>query len=59
MKHLTNTIKDTYYRFNPGEFFPVYAGGVLTNKREFHAYRLKWLLKNRAVFWYQLTHNQG
>jgi len=59
MKHLTNIIKNKYYRFQPGEFLPIYSGGELINKREFHAYRIKWIINNRRAFMYQLTHHAG
>jgi len=59
MKHLTNIIKNKYYRLQPGEFLPIYSGGELINKREFHAYRIKWIIRNRSAFFYQLTHTRG
>lgn len=52
-------LKDRYYRYQPGEFLPVYSGGEMLNKREFHAYRIKWIIANHAAFMYQLTHYAG
>lgn len=49
-------IKQTYYTYQPGEFLPVRVDGKLTNKREFHMYRIKWLLKHRDIALYQFTH---
>lgn len=59
LKHITNTIKSKYYTFQPGEFLPVYSGGELLNKREFHLYKLKWIVRNRHAALYQLTHYAG
>jgi hypothetical protein len=59
MKRITNIIKDKYYRYQPGEFLPIREGGELVNKREFHTYRIKWIINNRRAFMYQLTHHAG
>lgn len=59
MLNLKQTIKNTYYRYQPGEFLPVRSGGELLNSREFHIYRIKWIAKNRSAFVYQLTHQRG
>jgi len=59
MKRITNTIKQTYYRYQPGEFLPIYSGGEMLNKRDFHIYRIKWIINNRRAFMYQLTHQVG
>jgi len=59
MKRIINTIKNKYYRYQPGEFLPVRSGGELINKREFHKYRIKWIIKNHSAFVYQLTHTVG
>lgn len=56
---IKNIIKDKYYRYEPNEFLPVYSGGVLLNKREFHAYRIKWIIKHHTAFYYSLTHARG
>lgn len=56
MKHLTQTLKTKYYTYQPGEFLPVYSGGEMLNKRQFHAYRIKWILQHRDVALYQFTH---
>lgn len=56
---IINTIKNKYYRYQPGEFLPVYSGGELLNKREFHKYRIKWIITNHKAFAYQLTHSRG
>lgn len=58
-KNIKNYIKDKYYRYQPGEFFPIRSGSELLNKREFHKYRIKWIMNNRRVFVYQLTHHAG
>lgn len=58
-KHITNTIKNKYYRYQPGEFLPIYSGGEMVNKRDFHIYRIKWIFTNRRAFVYQVTHTQG
>lgn len=57
--NITNTLKDKYYRYQPGEFLPVYSGGEMLNKREFHVYRIKWIITHHRVFTYQLTHTNG
>lgn len=57
--NLIQILKSKYYRYQPGEFLPVYAGGVMLNKREFHAYRIKWIITHRAAFMYQVTHYAG
>jgi hypothetical protein len=59
MLNLKQTIKNSYYRYQPGEFLPVRSGGELINKREFHKYRIKWIIKNHSAFAYQLTHTRG
>lgn len=59
MLNLKQTIKNQYYRYQPGEFLPVRSGGELLNKREFHMYRIKWIIKNHSAFVYQLTHQVG
>lgn len=56
---LTQTIKAKYYTFQPGEFLPVYRDGQLANKREFHIYRIKWIIKHRHAALYQFTHYAG
>lgn len=56
---MINHIKDKYYRFNPGEFLPVYVDGKMTNKREFHIYRIKWIMSNHKIALFQFTHQQG
>jgi hypothetical protein len=38
---MLNKIKNKYYTYQPGEFLPIYHDGVLTNRREFHIYRIK------------------
>lgn len=59
MKTITQTLKDKYYRFNPGEFLPVYSGGEMVNRRDFHAYRIKWIITHREAALYQFTHFAG
>jgi hypothetical protein len=38
---MINKIKNKYYTYTPNEFLPIYDGGVLANKNEFHIYKLK------------------
>lgn len=38
---MINKIKNKYYTYQPNEFLPIYAEGVLTNKNDFHIYKLK------------------
>lgn len=59
MKNIKTIIQDKYYRYQPGEFLPVRSGGELLNKREFHKYRIKWIIKNHSAFFHQLTHQRG
>lgn len=59
LKNITNIIKDKYYRYEPGEFLPIFSGGELLNKKEFHKYRIGWIIRNRKVFVYQLTHHSA
>ena len=49
LNNIQTLIKDKYYRFQPGEFLPIYAEGQLANKREFHAYRIKAIIAHRAI----------
>lgn len=56
MKSITQTFKSKYYTYQPGEFFPVYSGDELLNKREFHKYRIRWILQHRDAALYQFTH---
>lgn len=56
MKRITNIIRNKYYRYQPGEFLPIYSGGEMINKRDFHAYRIKWIINNHRAFFWQLTH---
>lgn len=41
---MINKIKTQYNTYNPNEFLPIYEGGVLANRRAFHAYKLRQLL---------------
>ena len=59
MFNLKQNIKNSYYNYQPGEFLPVYMDGQLANRKEFHAYKIKWILGNRRAFTYQLTHSRG
>ena len=45
MKTIKTYIEQKYYIYQRGDFFPVYEAGELRNKREFHYYRIKQLLK--------------
>ena len=41
MIQIINKIKNHYNTYTPGEFLPIYLEGELTNRREFHLYKLK------------------
>lgn len=56
MKNIQTAIKEKYYTYQPGEFLPVYSGGELINKKDFHLYRIKWILRHRDAAVYQFTH---
>ena len=43
-------ISNKYYVYQRGEFLPVYSGGVLINKKQFHAYKAKRAVQHIA--WY-------
>ena len=34
-------IKNAYNTYRPNEFLPIYEGGVLLNRRDFHIYKIK------------------
>lgn len=38
---MINKIKNKYYQYTPGEFLPIYYGGQLANRNDFHLYKLK------------------
>jgi hypothetical protein len=57
--NLIQILKSKYYTYQPGEFLPIYVGGELTNRRQFHAYRLKWIWNHRRAALYQFTHYSG
>lgn len=38
---MINKIKNKYYRYQPGEFLPIYMDGQLANRKAFHMYKLK------------------
>lgn len=59
MINITKIIKEKYYTYQPGEFLPVYSGGELINKRDFHKYRISWIIRNHKVALYQFTHTAG
>lgn len=59
LNKIKNIIQNKYYRYNPGEFLPIFSNGELINKREFHQYRIKWIVEHRHAFYHQLTHTQG
>ena len=56
---MINKIKNKYYNYQPGEFLPIYMDGKLANRKEFHKYKLKWIIRNHSAFAYQLTHTRG
>jgi hypothetical protein len=56
MKNIKTILEDKYYRYNPGEFLPIYEGNTMVNKKQFHAYRIKWILQHRDAALYQFTH---
>lgn len=53
---MLNLIKNKYYKYTPGEFLPIYEGNDLINKRDFHMYKIKWIMRNRQRALYQFTH---
>lgn len=59
LNNIKHAIKSKYYTYQPGEFLPVYSGNELLNKREFHMYRIKWIMRNRHAALYQFTHFAG
>jgi hypothetical protein len=59
MMKLTQIIKAKYFTYQPGDFLPIYRDGKLANAREFHAYRIGWILKHRRAAIYQFTHFAG
>lgn len=38
---MINSIKNKYNTYTPNEFLPIYEGGKLANRKEFHIYKLK------------------
>jgi len=56
---MINSIKNKYYSYQPGEFLPIYMDGKLANRKEFHKYKVVWIIKNHSAFAYQLTHSRG
>lgn len=38
---MVNKIKTNYYKYQPGEFLPIYIDGELANRRAFHTYKVK------------------
>ena len=58
-ENITNTIKDKYYRYNPGEFLPVYVDGQLANRSDFHRYRIKQLVTRPSATIHYFTHFSG
>lgn len=62
MIKLTSILKDKYYRYVPGEFYPVYRDGKLDNTREFHKYKIRklsWALKNWRLYYAHYTHSSS
>lgn len=53
---MINAIKNKYYTYTPNEFLPVFSGGELLNKREFHAYKIKKILGDPKAALYSFTH---
>jgi len=45
MQHITQKLQDKFYTYQPGEFLPIYEGGVLLNRREFMIYKLKSIVR--------------
>lgn len=56
MKNIKTIITEKYYTYQPGEFLPVYSDGKLINRKQFHMYRIKWILAHRDAAVYQFTH---
>lgn len=48
---ISNTLKDKYNTYTPGEFLPIYLEGELANRREFHIYKAKKLLTAADQSW--------
>jgi hypothetical protein len=59
INNIKNLIKSKYYTYQPGEFLPIFSDGKLLNSREFHFYRIKWMIRNRKAAIYQFTHYAG
>jgi len=38
---MINKIKNSYYKYQPGEFLPIYMDGELANRKAFHIYKIK------------------
>lgn len=38
---MINAIKNKYYQYQPGEFLPIWMDGELSNRKQFHLYKLK------------------
>lgn len=53
---MIKAIKNKYYTFTPGEFLPIYIGGELANRKEFHAYKIKKILGDPRGALYVFTH---
>jgi hypothetical protein len=54
---MINKIKNKYYKYQRGEFLPVYMDGRLANKREFHIYKAKRAAKIIAYYFRVVHYN--
>lgn len=48
---MINKIKNKYYTYQPNEFLPIYYDGKLSNKSEFHIYKLGKALNAADTAW--------
>lgn len=59
---ITNTVKNKYFTYVPGEFMPIVVDGELANKRAFHAYKLRrahWKMTHLDVVYHHYTNQRG
>lgn len=62
IQKLQNKIASKYYIYQKGEFFPIYDGNELLNKKEFHKYKAKravFLIRNYKLVINAYTHQRG
>lgn len=49
MKHLTQTIEQLKYGYDPNEFFPIMENNELRNRQKFVAYKLRCIVFKRSL----------